>query len=195
MSSTSNSDMPKTDTESMSDEEISENSFNAMSEDDPEYFIESAESASSDESSKIEVYKEFSEYSRGKPFLTVNSIHTYLRKNCSDRISRKASAALIGVIQSIMCDLILEIQSYMLHRTKEKRIKPRIISRAIQADGEFTKLLSNVDIPESGPYGYIKPYTLKHRTEVLHNLENDLHRPKKSQDSENESGTESETDD
>lgn len=103
----------------------------------------------------LKIGPELREYFRGKPFMTVNSIHTFLRENCSNRISRKASAALVGVMQGLLMDLLKEIVEYM-QDNKIKRISPKIISMVIQTDSEIARLLSNVLIPESGIYGNIQ---------------------------------------
>lgn len=94
------------------------------------------------------------EYMCGKPFLTMNRVHNYLRENCAERISRGASAALIGVTQSVLIDLFRDIEIAM-QTNKSKRISPKIISMTIRNDSELSTLFSNVSIPKSGMYGNI----------------------------------------
>lgn len=102
----------------------------------------------------FKVTPELAEYLRGKPFLTMNRAHKYLRENCTERISRKASAALIGVTQGLMIDLLKDVALFMEHH-KTKRISPKIISMVVQNDEELSTLLSNVSIVKSGMYGAI----------------------------------------
>lgn len=94
------------------------------------------------------------EYLRGKPFIALGHIHRYLHKTYPDRISRKASAALIGVIQSLMLELITSVVA-QVRNGKSNRISTKKLCMAIQQDEEFTKLLSHVTIPESGAFGII----------------------------------------
>lgn len=94
------------------------------------------------------------EYMCGKPFLTMNRVHNYLRENCVERISRGASAALIGVTQGVLIDLLRDIENLM-QTNKSNRISPKIISMAIRNDSELSTLFSNVSIPKSGMYGNI----------------------------------------
>lgn len=161
----SKADAEMTEIQSESDSDSVEDRNEEVSEDESEYnHVEDDEAGTSDEPSgsgdqpsTIEVYTEFSEYIRGKPFISVNRIHTYLSEKSPNRVSRKASAALIGVIQSLMADLILGIKTYILHNVKTKMIRAKIISMTIQDDLQFTRLLSHVNIPESGIFGSIGP--------------------------------------
>lgn len=97
---------------------------------------------------------ELAEYLNGRPFIALGHIQRYLHKTYPDRISRKASAALIGVIQSLMMDLITDVEA-QVRKGKSKRISAKKIGMAIQQDEEFTKLLSHVILPECGIYGII----------------------------------------
>lgn len=97
---------------------------------------------------------ELVEYLNGKPFIALNHIHRYLHETYPNRISRKASAALIGVIQRLMVDLIMGVETEV-RKGKSMRISAKKIGMAIHRDEEFTKLLSHVSIPESGVYGII----------------------------------------
>lgn len=94
------------------------------------------------------------DYMRGKPFIGVRRIRKYLRKNYKGRISRKASAALIAVIQSLMMDLIKKIK-VQVQKGDSKQITPKSISKVIQSNPAYSLLLAHVNIPESGLYGII----------------------------------------
>lgn len=96
----------------------------------------------------------FDDYMRGKPFMTMGKVRRYLVNTYSGRVSRKAVAALIGVIQHLMTHLIMESEAKM-RSAKQRRISERIISMAIQGNTELSHLLANVNIPKSGVYGII----------------------------------------
>lgn len=98
---------------------------------------------------------ELREYLRGKPVISVNKTRTFLRNNTyAARISRNAAAALTGIVQSLVIELIVEAEK-TTRKENRKRISPRLLCFAIQKDSEISKLLSHVNIPEASVFGLI----------------------------------------
>lgn len=98
---------------------------------------------------------ELNEYLRGKPVISVNKTRNFLRNNTyAARISRNAAAALTGIVQSLIIELILEAEK-TTRKDNRKRISPRLLCLAIQNDSEISKLLAHVTIPEAGIFGLI----------------------------------------
>lgn len=98
---------------------------------------------------------ELHEYLRGKPVISVNKTQTFLRNNTyAARISRNAAAALTGIVQSLVMELIVEAEK-TTRKHNRMRISPRLLCFAIQKDSEISKLLAHVTIPEAGIFGLI----------------------------------------
>lgn len=87
-------------------------------------------------------------YFDGKPLIPINQVYRYLRsQNYAKRISRRAAAALIGIIQRVLTELILHIDA-QAHKKNMMRINPRQICLAVRNDKEFSKFFWNVMIPD-----------------------------------------------
>lgn len=76
---------------------------------------------------------ELLQYMHGEPFLTVNEVYTYLGGKYELCLSRKAAAALIGVSQSVIIDLMLQDRKLMKEK-KLRYISAQGICMAIQKD-------------------------------------------------------------
>lgn len=96
---------------------------------------------------------ELREYFKGKPMISINQMYRYLRgQNYAKRTSRRAAAAVIGIIQRILIELIRHINA-CAQKKNLKRMKPRHIGLAIRNVKEFSKFFWNVMIPDAGVLG------------------------------------------
>lgn len=130
----------------------------SMSEDEPEDEpMEEPERTSADmqnQSTTRPINPKYRDHLKGKPFLRLATVRRYLKETYPHRISRNATAALIGVTQGLIIELIEEVRGQVL-KGKTKRVSAKTICMAIQRDVEFSELLSNVFIPASGVFGMI----------------------------------------
>lgn len=100
----------------------------------------------------------YAEYLRGKPFIPLAKVHRYLHDTYSFRVSRRATATLVGVVQGLLADLLNEVKT-QIENQKTRRISAKTICMAIQQDPEFPQLFVNVVIPETGIFGVFNSST------------------------------------
>lgn len=157
----SESDSDDNDFDPANEEQMADDSGSENEEEMPENNDDSehdepmaGESSSNRPSTSGNSRRELNDYMRGKPFMPIKKVHRYLENTYSERVSRKAIAALIGVIQYLTSHLLMEAEAKM-RSEKQRRITERIISMAIQENKELSRLLTKVNIPKSGVYGII----------------------------------------